>query len=78
MILSINISNLVMSQFVCFNHYEIGFTYFAAMGVCGLVLVSIATNLSTLAANIESTSVDIGTVFLSSGIGAMIGSIGMI
>jgi hypothetical protein len=49
--------------------------YMLAMGVCGIVLVALGSTLESLAANVGKTATEIGTVFITRGIGAILGAI---
>jgi len=55
------------------RHY-LGAVYMAAMGVSGLVLAAIGQVLSKLAQNLGMVAIDIGSVFLVRGLGAIIGA----
>jgi Na+/melibiose symporter-like transporter len=52
-----------------------GIGYMLAMGVCGIVLVALGSTLEALAANVGKTATEIGTVFITRGIGAILGAI---
>ena len=52
-----------------------GVAYMLAMGVCGIVLVALGSTLSDLAAKCGTTATDIGTVFITRGIGAILGAL---
>ena len=56
--------------------YLMGIGYMLAMGVCGVVLVALGSTLDDLAAKCGTTSTKIGTVFVTRGIGAIIGALG--
>ena len=53
----------------------LGIGYMMAMGVCGIVLVAIGSNLSSLARNCGTTATHLGTVFIARGVGAVAGAI---
>ena len=55
--------------------FRLGCCYVAAMGVCGLILVAIASNLNIVAENCGSDFVNAGTVFIGRGLGAIIGTL---
>lgn len=55
--------------------YILGIAYMLAMGVCGVVLVAIGSSLSDFADNCNTTSTDLGTVFIARGVGAIFGAI---
>ncbi len=55
--------------------YFMGGVYMAAMGVCGLVLVALGATLTYLADMVGKQSTELGTVFLTRGIGAVSGAI---
>jgi len=57
------------------NKYSMGVVYMLAMGVCGTVLVAIGSNLEDFAEACDTTSTDIGTVFVARGVGAIFGAI---
>lgn len=49
--------------------------YVGAMGVCGLVLVSLASNLNAISNNMGFESTSFGSVFIARGIGSTLGSV---
>jgi len=53
----------------------LGVSYMLAMGVCGIVLVAIGSNLKQLASNCHTTATHIGSVFIVRGAGAVIGAV---
>ncbi|CAM9862399.1 unnamed protein product, partial [Choristocarpus tenellus] len=55
--------------------YTIGAAYMLSMGVCGIVLVALGSTLSDLAENCGKTSTEIGSVFISRGVGAVLGAV---
>lgn len=55
--------------------YILGVTYMLAMGVCGIVLVALGSQLGDLALSSHSTATAIGTVFIARGSGAVLGAI---
>ena len=55
--------------------FRLGVSYMGAMGVCGLVLVAIASNLNHLAENCGTEFLKIGSVFIARGFGAIFGTI---
>jgi len=55
--------------------FRLSVSYLSAMGICGLILVAIASNLNVLAENCGTDFLNIGTVFIARGIGAIIGTI---
>lgn len=52
-----------------------GIAYMLAMGVCGIVLVALGSTLSDLAAKCGTTATAVGTVFITRGIGAILGAL---
>jgi len=52
----------------------LGIGYMMAMGVCGIVLVALGSTLDDLAKNCGTSSVNVGSVFIARGAGAMFGS----
>ena len=46
-----------------------------AIGVCGMVLVVIGSTLEALAANVGHTTTEIGSIFLSRGLGSILGAV---
>jgi len=56
------------------SRWLLGLGYMLAMGVCGIVLVALGSTLEDLAENCGTTSVDVGSVFVARGAGAMFGS----
>uniref|UniRef100_A0A7S3UWT4 Major facilitator superfamily (MFS) profile domain-containing protein n=1 Tax=Heterosigma akashiwo TaxID=2829 RepID=A0A7S3UWT4_HETAK len=56
------------------TRWLLGIGYMAAMAVCGIVLVALGSSLEDLAENCGTTSVEVGTVFVARGAGAMFGS----
>ena len=52
-----------------------GIGYMCAMGVCGIVLVALGSTLPSLAANVGKTATELGTVFITRGIGAILGAV---
>ena len=52
----------------------LSFGYMLAMGVCGIVLVALGSSLESLAENINTTSTEIGTIFIARGVGAVMGA----
>ena len=52
-----------------------GIGYMLAMGVCGIVLVALGSTLEDLAENVGKTATEIGTVFITRGLGAILGAI---
>ena len=57
------------------QRYLLGISYMMAMGVCGIVLVAIGSNLKQLADNCHTTATRIGTVFIVRGVGAVVGAV---
>lgn len=55
--------------------WRLGMAYMLAMGVCGIVLVAIGSTLEDLAEALDTTSVELGSVFVARGIGAICGAI---
>lgn len=55
--------------------FRLGCCYVTAMGICGLILVAIASNLNVVAENCGSDFVNAGTVFIGRGLGAVIGTL---
>lgn len=53
----------------------LGVAYMMAMGVCGIVLVAIGSNLRGLAANCNMSATQLGTVFIARGAGAIFGAV---
>ena len=53
----------------------LGTGYMLAMGVCGIVLVALGSTLESLAANVDKTATEIGTVFITRGFGAIVGAV---
>jgi len=54
--------------------WVLGLGYMLAMGVCGIVLVALGSTLEDLAARCGTSSVEVGSVFIARGAGAMFGS----
>ena len=52
-----------------------GIGYMLAMGVCGIVLVALGSTLESLAEDVGLTSTQVGTVFISRGLGAILGAV---
>ncbi len=52
-----------------------GAIYMLAMGICGMVLVALGSNLEYLAGAVGKTSTELGTIFLARGIGSITGAI---
>lgn len=57
------------------QRYMLGLAYMLAMGMCGIVLVAIGSNLKQLASNCHTTATRIGSVFIVRGIGAVFGAV---
>lgn len=55
--------------------WRLGIAYMMAMGVCGIVLVAIGSTLEDLAEALDTTSVNLGSVFVARGVGAICGAI---
>ncbi|CAM9594628.1 unnamed protein product [Pylaiella littoralis] len=53
----------------------VGASYVLTMGISGIVLVALASSLRDLAISLDKTSVQIGAVFLTRGVGAALGNI---
>ena len=53
---------------------KLGVAYLLSMGVCGLVFVAISSNLNSFAERCNTTFLKLGSVFLSRGIGSILGS----
>lgn len=53
----------------------LGVAYICAMGVCGVVLTALGSCLTDLADNVGSTSTDLGSVFISRGVGSISGAL---
>ena len=51
-----------------------GIGYMLAMGVCGIVLVALGSTLEDLAVNVGKSATEIGTVFITRGLGAVLGA----
>ena len=49
--------------------------YMCAIGVCGMVLVVIGSTLEALAANVGKSTTEIGSIFLSRGVGSILGAV---
>ena len=49
--------------------------YMLSMGVCGIVLVALGSTLGSLAANVGLDATEVGTVFITRGVGAILGAI---
>jgi predicted MFS family arabinose efflux permease len=49
--------------------------YMCAMGVCGIVLVALGSTLASLAEKVGKTATEVGTVFITRGLGAILGAI---
>ena len=52
-----------------------GISYLLAMGVCGTVLVAFGSTLKQLAENVGEKTTDIGSVFITRGVGAVFGAL---
>jgi hypothetical protein len=57
------------------QRFLLGVAYMLSMGVCGIVLCAIGSNLKQLAVNCNTTATKIGTVFIARGLGAVTGAI---
>jgi len=57
------------------QRFLLGIAYMMAMGVCGIILVAIGSNLKQLADNCNTTTTHIGTVFIVRGVGAIFGAV---
>jgi len=55
--------------------HQLGVAYLMAMGICGIVLVAIGSNLKQIAVHCGTSATRIGTVFVSRGMGAMLGAV---
>jgi predicted MFS family arabinose efflux permease len=55
--------------------FRLSISYLCAMGICGLILVAIASNLNVLAENCGTDFLSLGTVFIARGVGATIGTV---
>lgn len=62
-------------QFSSTEKVLMGVAYMLAMGVCGIVLVALGSTLSDLAAQCGTTATAVGTVFITRGIGAILGAL---
>jgi len=60
---------------VPFWRWYLGAAYMVAMGICGIVLVAIGSNLTSLADNCGTTATEIGSVFVARGVGAIFGAL---
>jgi predicted MFS family arabinose efflux permease len=63
------------AAYVTKQRYRLGVAYMMAMGVCGIVLVAIGSNLKQLASNCNTSATKLGTVFIARGVGAIFGAI---
>eukprot|EP01041_Mallomonas_annulata_P000503 gene503-957_t len=57
------------------DKWYIGLTYMSCMCICGLVIVALGSTIDEIAGNIGYKSVEIGSVFISRGFGAIFGTI---
>jgi predicted MFS family arabinose efflux permease len=58
-----------------FDKFLFGVCYMFCMGVCAIVLVVLGSTLEEIAIQCNTTSKNIGTVFLARGVGAIIGAV---